>query len=278
CSFLECLKWFQHGSQSFFTLMTTLAFYKLKEGQSHLARRIFNESADSGNLCWSFETVVQKVIDRHGSVEVVTDKGAWKATKVVCTLPTNVANKVQFEPAISPLRKAAFEEGHVNFGHKHHEIAKPEFRSMTFNGYDAHNPMPLEAGFGDQILKKNGNAVVVTFGAANKGEEQAAARQPEQIKKWIGRLHPALEEKYVGSLWMPWSTDPFAMGTWCMYAPNYYTKYFKELQKPHGNVHFASADWADGWKSFIDGAIEQGTKSAYKITQEWRKRPQAARL
>lgn len=47
-----------------------------------------------------------------------------------------------------------------------------------------------------------------------------------------------------------------------MYPPNFATKYMAALQGPHGNVHFASADWADGWRGFIDGAIEQGSKAA----------------
>ena len=36
----------------------------------------------------------------------------------------------------------------------------------------------------------------------------------------------------------------------------------QELQKAHGRVMFASADWADGWRGFIDGALESGLKAA----------------
>jgi len=34
--------------------------------------------------------------------------------------------------------------------------------------------------------------------------------------------------------------------------------YLEELQRAHGRVLFASADWADGWRGFVDGAIERG--------------------
>ncbi|BGP17387.1 hypothetical protein JCM10213_002870 [Rhodosporidiobolus nylandii] len=276
CSFLELIKWFQHGNQSFFFLGSTLWFYKLLDGQSHLARCIFDEALSSNNLCYSFETVVDSVSDRHGSVKVKTSKGAFEAKKVVCTLPINVASKVRFEPQLSELRKEAFDVGHVNFGLKlHSEIAKPELRSITLNAFDSVAPVPLEAAFGDQILK-NGNVAVVSFGAANK--DHVAKERPEEIKKWLGKLHPELEEHWVGSVWKDWNEDEYANGTWAMFPPGYYTKFFKELQKPHGNVVFASSDWADGWKGFIDGAIEQGTKAAYAITTEWRKRAQPAKL
>lgn len=35
--------------------------------------------------------------------------------------------------------------------------------------------------------------------------------------------------------------DPYAQGHWNMHPPNYYTRFHLELQKPHGNVEFASA-------------------------------------
>ena len=37
------------------------------------------------------------------------------------------------------------------------------------------------------------------------------------------------------------------------------------LQESHGNVWFASADWADGWRGFIDGAIEQGVVVGQRV-------------
>lgn len=45
------------------------------------------------------------------------------------------------------------------------------------------------------------------------------------------------------------------------------TKYLEELQKPHGRVFMASADWADGWRGFVDGAIEQGKRAALHVAK-----------
>lgn len=43
------------------------------------------------------------------------------------------------------------------------------------------------------------------------------------------------------------------------------TLYQEELQSAHGNILFASADWAHGWRAFIDGAIEQGALNAKEV-------------
>jgi hypothetical protein len=47
-----------------------------------------------------------------------------------------------------------------------------------------------------------------------------------------------------------------------MAPPGFLTKYQDALQLKHGhNVHWASSDIAEGaWKSFIDGALESGTR------------------
>jgi monoamine oxidase len=52
------------------------------------------------------------------------------------------------------------------------------------------------------------------------------------------------------------------------------SKYQDELQSRHGNVHFASADWANGWRAAIDGALEQGFLAARGIVAEARKMAQ----
>jgi monoamine oxidase len=59
-----------------------------------------------------------------------------------------------------------------------------------------------------------------------------------------------------------WSKDPFAKGAWFAAAPKWATRNLEALQKPHGRVFMANADWAQGWRGFIDGAIEQGARAA----------------
>lgn len=46
------------------------------------------------------------------------------------------------------------------------------------------------------------------------------------------------------------------------------SKYQDELQSRHGNIFFASADWAHGWRAAIDGALEQGSLNAITVLRE----------
>lgn len=40
------------------------------------------------------------------------------------------------------------------------------------------------------------------------------------------------------------------------------------MRARQGNVIFANSDWAVGWRSFIDGAIEEGTRAAMTVKDE----------
>lgn len=69
-------------------------------------------------------------------------------------------------------------------------------------------------------------------------------------------------------VWHDWTNDPLSRGTWCMFPPDYSFKHLDALRERSGNVLFASGDWALGWRGFIDGAIEEGTRAAKTVADE----------
>lgn len=68
-----------------------------------------------------------------------------------------------------------------------------------------------------------------------------------------------------------WNNDEFANGTWSFPPPNATANNLSVLQRPHGNVFFASADWSDGWCGWIDGAVQSGMQTAHQVILEQRK-------
>lgn len=65
-----------------------------------------------------------------------------------------------------------------------------------------------------------------------------------------------------------WANDEFAKGAWFFSPPGLLTSHLDDMRARHGNVLFANSDWAVGWRSFIDGAIEEGTRAAVTILGE----------
>jgi len=64
-----------------------------------------------------------------------------------------------------------------------------------------------------------------------------------------------------------WVADPYALGTWCGLRPNQTSRYLAQAQASEGRLHFAGADIANGWRGFMDGAIESGLRAAREIKE-----------
>jgi len=89
---------------------------------------------------------------------------------------------------------------------------------------------------------------------------------PTQTQHVISEFKKLQPEGHVrGYLSHTWSNDPYAKGAWFCAAPAMATTSLKALQEPHGRVFMANSDWAQGWRGFIDGAIEQGARAASTV-------------
>ncbi|KAI4717886.1 monoamine oxidase N [Aureobasidium sp. EXF-10727] len=251
------------SSENFGPVWTT---HKLREGQSELAMRLFRHAKDL-DLHYVFQTPIVSIEDRcshgNGLVEVRTgDNRTLLARHCVSTVPLNVLHTIKFEPPLSPRRAEAIEIGHVNFMTKiHAEVEGDALASWNGMRY----PGNIMFGYGDGVLD-TGNAHLVGFGKG-EGEAFIPEKHPEKVVQAFKDLHPMEVKK---TIFHNWVTDPYSLGGPAWWRPNYMSKFQDELQRPHGRIQFASADWAHGWRAAIDGALEQGTLAAREIRQQLR--------
>ena len=102
--------------------------------------------------------------------------------------------------------------------------------------------------------------IAVGFGPS---PELLDIHDPDAIQEAVSRYLPGAE--VIDSAGYDWNVDPYSLGTWCMYRPSLFTKYLRELQRPEGQIFFAGSDIANGWRGFIDGAIESGATAAARV-------------
>lgn len=170
--------------------------YKLREGQSNLARHMFEEAFDAG-LEYSFHTKVTSITQTpSGVVEVTTSSGkTLKARRAICTVPLNVLKDLTFEPPLSNIRQEAITQGHICFLTKIHADVK-EKGLASWNGI--RYPANLVYGYGD-CVEPSGNAHLVTFGS-NKGDDFVPELHPEKVVEALRSLHPMTVERTVSHL------------------------------------------------------------------------------
>ena len=51
-------------------------------------------------------------------------------------------------------------------------------------------------------------------------------------------------------------------------SPGFVSESLDDLRSKHGNIYFANSDWSVGWRSFIDGAIEEGARAAFLVKND----------
>ena len=89
-----------------------------------------------------------------------------------------------------------------------------------------------------------------------------------ELEAGLQKFLPEIE--VIDVLFHNWVDDSFAHGTWCGYRPGQTSNYLAQAQASEGNLYFAGADIASGWRGFFDGAIESGMRAANQLKQDWR--------
>lgn len=258
-SFYEFLHWWALCNYSYEYCVEYLMKYKFKAGQSSFAINFFKEALSTGNLSYAFNHRVSKIED-DGEVSVEANGKSFRAAKVISAVPLNVLNNINFLPALPHGKKTAADIGHINKCAKvHAECTDRDLRSWS--GIDYPNNK-LTYAFGDGTTP-TGNTHIVAFGASYNHLDPE--KDIDQTIKALQDFVPMNLERVV---FHNWANDEFAKGAWFFSPPNLVSEHLEDMRASHGNILFASADWAVGWRSFIDGAIEEGTRAAMNVVRE----------
>jgi len=234
--------------------------YKIREGQSTLARRIFDDAVRLG-LQYSFKTPIQAIVERAGVVSLhTTNNEVYRATRVVNTIPLAVLPTIRFDPPLSPLRQEAIKIGHLSYFTKVHAEVEGDLRGLRGCTW----PGDLLYVYGDGFCAGNKSTRITSFSGDNRAKFDPR-KEPERFETALQRFHPMKIKKLVFHDWM---SDPYSMAGPAWYRAGYNTKYLAELQKRHGNIIMANSDWASGWRAFIEGAMEQGALAADTVMNE----------
>lgn len=159
---LDGLRWWVLGAHQPTGLNDIALHTRLRSGQSTLHRRMFDHAKSTGRLSYSFSTPVAKIRDLGSKTIVTSQEGqAWSANHVICTVPLNVLNDVEFDPPLHPAKRAASVEGSVNKCNKVHYLVSG--RDLLSWSSWASPGKGLVAAFGDCNTEEN-KSHVVAFG------------------------------------------------------------------------------------------------------------------
>ncbi|KAJ5492060.1 Flavin amine oxidase [Penicillium expansum] len=238
--------------------------YKIRGGQSTLARRIFDDSVRLG-LQYEFKTPIKSIMERRCIVSLTattssTHTKVYRARRVINTIPVAVLPTIEFDPPLTALRQEALEINQLDYLTKIHAEVEGDLRGLRGCTW----PGELLYVYGDGFCAGGKSTRITSFAGDNRGILNPL-EEPERLEVALQRFHPMNIKKLV---FHDWVADPYAKAGAAWYPAGFLTKYLAELQKRHGNVLMANSDWASGWRGFIEGALEQGALAAGTVLDE----------
>ena len=252
-SYVEMMRWFALSGHNLMALSESVGTYKLAQGTGALINAIAADTQAEINL----STRVLKVEQTDNEVSVTTEQGKiMRADKVLVAVPMNVVSQIEFTPELQQPRIDAAAEKHSGEGFKVILKVKGDYAGV-WCASELEN-CPLNSVLGQEY---NGmHTIMVGFGCSATSVDLS---DHHLMQSWMRNYLPEID--VVKSAGHNWVDDPLSRGTWCTYRPGQLEKYYDALRQDQGRIYFAGSDIANGWRGFIDGAIESGIKSARRM-------------
>lgn len=235
------------------TDLEAAATFKIVGGTRALAEAI----AADGSADIRLDTDVVRVITTDSGVTAQTAAGeTFEATKIIVTTPINALPGIVFDPRLSPAKQTAVAQGQPSRGLK--LWARVKGPVQPFMGFASPHLSPLTISQYEYEI--DGDSIIVAFGdAASRLPEDDLEAVQEAVRHWLPDAEVVAVARH------DWTTDPFSLGTWANTYAGQITGAIPALQAPEGPLHFAGADYANGWFGYMDGAIESALTTSRRL-------------
>jgi len=254
-SLMEMLRWWALSGHDLQRYSDSVARFRFRDGTVSLIHAMLEDGRPDVRL----GTPVAQVVQDGSQVEVTSEGGErFRARAVVAALPMNVLGKIRFTPALQSAKLAASRERHAGAGVKLYARVRGEFPPLAIFAPESE---PLSS-----VFTMGGDSHGTEFVAFGTDPRRIDSHSASAVQAFLRRFLPDVE--VTDTVAYDWHLDPWSLGTWCVLRKGQATKYLAALREPHGRVHFAGADWALGWRGFIDGAIESGIRVAQQVVAQ----------
>ena len=250
--FLDHLRWWALGDFDSERLFDKTSRFKIREGTSALARAILNDCRQTElRLSTSIISVDRTT---KGRVIARSDNGqSFIGRTVICTIPLNVLHHLEFHPPLEDEEKRrVINEGQCRGGIKF--AAKLENPIGCWFGLAAY-PNPITHAFTDD----EEGSIILGFGPDGLLDITDINAVQRELEKFL----PTIKMKYVVA--HDWRRDPHVQGTWSWFRAGQMSSNLETLQKHEPPIFFASSDISNGWRGFIDGALDSGLTTVHHV-------------
>jgi monoamine oxidase len=212
---------------------------------------------------------VRRIRERHGGIEIETDRRRVRAGRVVVTLPPALCGRIEYDPILPALRDQLTQRVPMGSVIKCEAVyASPFWRDAGLSGQVTSDTGPVRVTF-DNTPQDGSPGVLLGFieglEARQWSARSAADRRAAVIESFVRYFGPGAGNP-TNYIERDWSAEPWSRGCYGGYmAPGVLTSYGPALRAPVGLVHWAGTETAEVNSGYMDGAVRSGQRAAAEV-------------
>ncbi|MDQ3278094.1 MAG: FAD-dependent oxidoreductase [Bacteroidota bacterium] len=251
--------------------------YRIKQGYGSMVRYLEEECRQHG-VCFFLSQPVRQVHWKQDEAIAITEKEAFRAKRVLLTVPIGVLQKegITFFPAI-PYKNAIQKLG---FGHVVKLVLQFENMFWTDNSIThGANLSKLSFLFSEEAIPTwwthfpQNDAVLIGWlggprakAAQLLGEDEVVQKGLSSLSQIVGIDVVRLRQKLQAAHWHNWSADPFSCGAYS-YEVVGGNEAIGTVQQPIENTLFFAGEGLHPGQQIgtVEGALVSGRDTAHKV-------------
>ena len=217
-----------------------------------------------------FETPVRALHQDDSGVTLRTDKGDFRAARVVIAIPPALASRIHYDAPLPSLRDGLMQRMPMGSVIKVHiAYDKPFWRKKGLAGMAVSDAHAFNVAF-DQTPEDESVGILVGFIDGDHAVEMSSmgdnARREEVVKALVDYFGPEAREP-IDYVDQDWTAEEWSRGCYVAHmAPGVMTRFGEALRAPIGRIHWAGTETATEWQGYMDGALQSGIRAAKEVT------------
>ena len=212
---------------------------------------------------------VRRILAKGRHVDVISDRGTFRAKQVVVAVPPAIAGRIRYSPALPALRDQLTQRVPLGSVTKTFAVYDTAFwRDDGLTGQATSDTGPVKVTF-DGSPRSGRPGVLLGFVDGDdarvfnaKSHAERARLEMESYVKYFGPK--ARNARAVFDY--PWDNDPVFRGAPIGFMPpGVLLSYGEAIRSPAGRIHWAGTETATVWNGYMDGAVESGERVAREV-------------
>lgn len=217
-------------------------------------------------------TPVRRIVDQGDSVLVVGDTQAWRASRVIVTLPPTLAARIDYSPVLPSSRDQLTQRYPMGSVIKCQAIYdRPFWREDGLTGQVTSDTGPVKVTF-DNSPPDGSPGVLLGFIEGDEARRitgRPVAERRAAVLESFARYFGPEANRAVNYIDRDWSSDPWTRGCYAGFLqPGSLTAYGPSIRTPVGRIHWAGTETAEYWIGYMEGAVRSGQRAAAEVLGE----------